>query len=61
MGDAAFWLARFALATAGAAFTCYLLVLVCLVLASRFLYPRPRRFQLHLVRRPSRNLDAGNP
>lgn len=42
MGDWAFWLARWALATAGAAFLCYVLVLVGLVLVSHFLSPRRR-------------------
>lgn len=61
MGDAAFWLARVALATAGAAFICYLLVLVCLVVASRFLYPKPRHLQPHRIRRRPRDAGAGNP
>ncbi|GAB3201505.1 hypothetical protein GCM10027261_36180 [Geodermatophilus arenarius] len=60
MGDWAFWLARWALATAGAAFLCYLLVLVCLVVASRYLHPRPRHLPFPRARRRARGSGVGS-
>ncbi len=60
MGDWAFWLARWALATAGAAFLCYVLVLVALVLASQFFRPRAKHLRPHRAWRHPRGARTGD-
>lgn len=48
MGEVPFWLARYALVVAGAAFLCYILVIVILVAASHVI--GVRRGQGHSTR-----------